>query len=94
MISYDRGREALVLRQFHVEGFANQYVLVADKSTPARLAFASDNFENFSNRWRARETYEVLGPDEFTATFELAAPDKPFEAYSKNHFRRSSAATR
>lgn len=94
MISYDRARRALVLRQFHVEGFVNQYAMSAEKSTPTRLVFESEGFENFSNRWRARETYDVLGPDEFTETFELAAPGKPFEVYSRNHFRRSSAAAR
>ena len=94
MISYDRARKALVLRQFHVEGFVNQYALDAASSTATRLVFESENFENFSNRWRARETYEVLGPDEFTETFELAAPDKPLEVYSTNRFRRSAAASR
>ncbi len=88
MLSYDRSRKTFVLRQFHVEGFVNQFAFAADKSTGARLVFESENFENFSNRWRARETYEILGPDEFTETFELAAPDKPFELYSRNHFKR------
>ena len=33
--SYDRARKALVLRQFHQEGFVNQYVLdTAERSTP------------------------------------------------------------
>ena len=50
--------------------------------------FESEWFENFNNRWKARETYEVAGPDEFTETFELAAPDKPYETYSVNRFTR------
>ena len=94
MISYDRARKVLVLRQFHVEGFVNQYVFNAEKSTPTRVVFDSENFENFSNRWRGRETYEILGPDEFVETFELAPPDKPFETYSRNHFKRSAGAGR
>jgi hypothetical protein len=89
-ISFDKGRKLLVLRQFHVEGFVNQFALNKELSSPARLVFDSENFENFSNRWRARETYEVLGPDEFIETFELAGPDKPFQAYSRNHFKRAS----
>ncbi len=88
-ISYDKARKLLVLRQFHVEGFVNQFVLNRDGSTPTRLVFDSENFENFSNKWRARETYDILGPDEFTETFELAPPDKPFETYSKNRFKRA-----
>jgi hypothetical protein len=86
--SYDKARKALVLRQFHVEGFVNQFSMSAEKSAPTKLVFESDGFENFSHKWRARETYEIAGPDEFTETFELAAPDKPFEVYSTNRFRR------
>jgi hypothetical protein len=87
-ISYDRGRKTLVLRQFHVEGFVNQFALSAEQSAPDKLVFMSEGFENFSNKWRARETYQIVGPEEFTETFELAAPEKPFEVYSRNHFKR------
>ena len=88
-ISYDKARKLLVLRQFHVEGFVNQFALNKELSVLPKLVFDSEGFENFSNRWRARETYEILGPDEFTETFELAAPDKPFQTYSRNHFKRA-----
>lgn len=89
MISFDRARKALVLRQFHVEGFVNQYVYSAEKSAPPqKLVFESEAFENLGRQWKARETYEVLGSDEFVETFELAAPDKPFETYGVARFRR------
>ena len=87
-LSDDRGRRTIVLRQFHLEGFVNQYALSAKKSTPNLLIFESVTFENFSNKWRGRETYEVLSPDEIIETFELAPPEKPFEVYSRNHLMR------
>jgi hypothetical protein len=87
-LSYDRIRKVLVLRQFHQEGFVNQYVLNAGASTPARLVFESERFENLDERFKAREIYEVLGPNEFTETFEIAEPGKPYVVYSKNHFHR------
>ena len=90
-MSYDKARKALVLRQFHVEGFVNQFVLNKDASTATKLVFDSENFENFSNKWKARETYDLIGPDEFIETFELAPPDKPYQTYSKNHFKRAAA---
>lgn len=90
-LSYDRARKLVVLRQFHVEGFVMQYVVNPSVSLPTKLVFESENFENFSNKWRARETYEILGPNEFTETFELAPPDKPFAVYSKNHFKRAGS---
>jgi hypothetical protein len=86
--SYDKNRETLVLRQFHVESFVNQYVFNKEASTPAKLVFDSEGFENFSNKWRARDTYDLIGPDEFTETFELAPPYQPFQVYSKNNLIR------
>lgn len=85
-ISYDRGRKRLVLRQFHVEGFVNQYVEGPESS--GRLVFVSEAIENIPAGWRARETYIVHGPDEFEEIFELAEPDKPFELYSRARLKR------
>ena len=77
-----------MFRQFHVEGFVNQFVMNREASTPARLVFESESFENFSNKWKARETYEIVGPDEFVETFELAPPDKPFQPYGVARLKR------
>ena len=87
--SYDKARKTLMLRQFHEEGFVLLYTLNAATSTATHLVFESVTFENFSNEWKARETYEVKSNDEFIETFELAAPGKEFQLYSHNHFRRS-----
>jgi hypothetical protein len=91
MISYDRERKTLVLRQFHVEGFVNLYALNRAASTPKRLVFESEHFENFNNAWKAKETYDIISEDEFIETFELAPPDKPFQLYSRNHLKREKA---
>lgn len=89
LISYDKKRKRIVLRQFHQEGFVNQYVLDSERSTAQRLVFVSESFENFDSRWRARETYDVLSKDAFTETFEIAPPEKEFSVYSKNEFTRT-----
>jgi hypothetical protein len=91
IISYDRQRKTLVLRQFHVEGFVNLYALNQTASTPERLVFESEHFENFDNSWKAKETSDIVSPDEFIETFELAAPGKSFEIYSRNHLKRASS---
>ena len=83
--SYDRTRKRLVLRQFHSEGFVNQYVQEAGE-TPV---FTSESIENIPAGWRARETYVVNGPDEFEEIFELAEPGKPFVLYSRARLKRS-----
>jgi hypothetical protein len=87
-ISYDRTRDALILRQFHQEGFVNQFVLVASSSSDKRLVFESESFENFPG-WRGRETYELISNDEFVETFELGEVGKPLKVYSRNRFTRS-----
>lgn len=88
--SFDKARKSLVLRQFHAEGFVNTFRR-ADPATgmPATVVFESESFENFSNSWKARETYEFISDDEFVETFELAPPGKPFSTYSRSHFKRS-----
>lgn len=88
LFSYDRERKVLVLRQFHQEGFVNQYVLNAAESKAGKLVFDSERFENFDNEWKARETYEIRSVDEFVETFELGEPGKTLEVYSENHFKR------
>jgi len=91
LLSYDRIRKVLVLRQFHTEGFVNQFAINTAASTASKLIFDSESFENLDSRFRSRETYEILGPNEFTETFEIAEPGKDFETYSKSHFRREGS---
>ena len=90
-LSYDKARKQLVIRQFHVESFVIQYAMTPSATTQNKVVFDSESFENLNSKWRARETYDILGPDEFTETFEISEPGKPFEVYSRNHFRRAAS---
>ncbi len=82
-ISYDKYRSTFILRQFHIEGFVNQYKLDSISTDGKRIVFISESIENIKAGWRAKETYQITGDKDFTETFELAPPDKPFEVYSK-----------
>jgi hypothetical protein len=93
LFSFDRARKRLVFRQFHVEGFVNQYVQDGE-SSPNRLVFTSESIENIPAGWRSRETYVVHGPDEFEEVFELAQGDKPFEVYSRARLKRVKSVHR
>ena len=88
LISYDSLRKTFVFRQFHKEGFVNQYVL--DQALPdgQAIVFTTETIENIPAGWRARETYQVVNADEFTEIFELAAPGKNFATYSRSQLRR------
>jgi hypothetical protein len=92
-ISYDRNRQALVLRQFQQEGSVNVYVLNEKESAGNVLVFDSENFENHDTGFRARETYEVYSSDEFIETFEVAEPGKQLDLYSRTRFTRVGRAT-
>lgn len=87
-ISYDKSLKRLKLRQFHIEGFVNTYRQADPVPEGGPLVFESESFENFSNSWKARETYDFVSDDEFLETFELAPPSKPFEVYSKTRLKR------
>jgi len=88
LFSHDRARRMLVMRQFHVEGFVNQYAMSAAADFERGFVFESEGFENLAAGWKARERYEKVSADEFVEIFELAAPGKEFEVYSRTHFRR------
>lgn len=87
IFSSDSARKTLVFRQFHVEGFVNQYVLEG-AADGAPLVFVSEAIENIPLGWRARETYRLIGADELEEVFELAAPGQPFELYSRSRLTR------
>lgn len=82
-ISFDKLRKAHVLRQFHVEGFVNQYRLVSISEDRKTLVFLTESIENIPAGFRARETYQLISENEFIEIFELAEPGKDFELYSK-----------
>ena len=85
--SFDRSRKRIVFRQFHVEGFVNQYVEDPQR-TPSSIVFLSEAIENIPPGYRAKETYVIHGPDDLEEVFELAEPGKPFTVYSRTRLKR------
>ena len=88
MMSFDKARRQFVYRQFHVEGFVNQYALTSISADGKTIVFTSEGIENIPGGWRARETYKIISPDEFVEVFELAEPGKEFQVYSETRLRR------
>jgi hypothetical protein len=79
LMSYDRGRRKIVFRQFHVEGFINQYVLEEVSADGKTLVFVTEHVENGPPGFRARLTYKIKGDNEFAETFELAPAGAKFK---------------
>jgi hypothetical protein len=86
--SHDKIAQKLVLRQFHIEGFVNHYVLESISEDGRTLVFVTAAIENIPIGWRGRETYRIVSDDEFIETFALAEPGKEFATYSETRFRR------
>lgn len=82
-ISFDKIRKIFVLRQFHKEGFVNQYKQDTISSDGKRIVFISESIENIKPGWRAKEIYQIFGEKEFSETFELSPPGKNFTIYTK-----------
>ncbi len=81
-ISYDKMRKTFVLRQFHIEGFVNQYKLESISEDGKTITFVSEAIENIPEGFRAKEVYQLTSDTEFTETFSIAEPGKEFEVYS------------
>lgn len=92
IFSYDKARRAFILRQFHVEGFVNRYVLENAPADGKAFVFVSEAIENIPPGFRARLTYKPLDADSFEQTFDLAAPGQDFTCYSKGVMKRMKGA--
>lgn len=82
-ISYDKNLKTFRLRQFHIEGFVNEYLLDSISPDQKILLFVTESIENIPQGWRAKEAYRILSNTQLEETFELAAPQKDYEVYSK-----------
>jgi ABC-type glycerol-3-phosphate transport system substrate-binding protein len=83
-ITYDKERKTFMLRQAP----GNIYALNTDKSMANYLIFDSVPFENRDDNPAARASYEVISPDEFVETLELAEPGKELVERGRIHFKR------
>jgi hypothetical protein len=86
-VSFDRNRRKFVFRQFHIEGFVNQYVMTSDASSD-RIELTSEALENAPSGWKARETYTVENGG-LKHVFALAEKDETFETYASSTLKRA-----
>jgi hypothetical protein len=88
LISYDKARNLFVMREFHNEGYVNQYVLQPPADMSSELVFVTESIENISPGWRARTILRVTSEDSFRETFDLAGPEKEWACFITNEFTR------
>ena len=87
--SYDRERETFVLREFHIEGYVNQYVLESWDPAAKKLVFLTEATENVPQGMQARTTYEILDDNRFRETFELLLPDGAWACFITSELTRT-----
>jgi hypothetical protein len=81
-ISYDKMRKTFIFRQFHGEGFVNEYKLDSISTDKKTIVFISETIENIPAGWRAKEVYTISDKG-IREVFYLAQPGKEFEEYTK-----------
>jgi len=86
LFSQDHARKTIVLREFHGEGFVNQYSL---RESGSRLVLLAEAIENIPPGWRARLTLTPQGQDTFLEEFDLAGPGKDLEPYVIGRWMRA-----
>lgn len=74
-----------MLRQFHGEGFVNEYTPEGDAKS---LEFVTVKIENIPAGWKAKEVYRVISADEIEETFSVAQPGKEFVVYLRTVLKR------
>lgn len=87
LFSYDRARKTIVLRQFHAEGFVNQYVCVQKQEG---TVCETEAIENIAPGWKARVSWRQAEGGELVETFELAAPGKEYSIYSTARLKKKN----
>ena len=53
-LSYDKVRKTFVFRQFHIEGFVNQYVLESISPDGKTIIFVTESIENIPKGYRCQ----------------------------------------
>jgi len=86
ILSFNSNDSSIILREFHVEGFTNIYVLNKQESTDSNFTFVTREIENNPGNWLARLTINVISDKEFLEIFEIARDGKIFKQWLKNHW--------
>ena len=84
IISFDKTREKFVFRQFHSEGFYNQYILNDTLSNPKFLVFETEFIENFVDGGTARFTIILISENKIETVFDVGFPGREMTCYGKN----------
>ncbi len=83
-ISYDKNRSMIVFRQFHIEGYITQYVLVDSLSSDKILVFETEAIENFVPGGKARWTIKRTGDNQIETIFDVSFGESGYTCFGNN----------
>jgi len=89
IFSYDNIRKKYIVRQLNSEGYINKFVLDSISTDTTTFIFLTEEMENVPDGYRARLTYIIQNEDEFTEKFELAPPNKDYQLFLHNFWKRT-----
>ncbi len=87
VFSYDTSQKKILWRQFHSEGFVNEYTLDSVSADGKTLEFVTTHIENLPG-FRAKKQYRIVSDGEIDETFLLAPPGKDFDTYTVSQLKR------
>jgi len=88
IISFDSARKKFVFRQFHVEGFVNQYLLNDSLSSKNSFVFETENIENFVPGGTSRFTINIKSDTEIETLFDVGFPGKEMACFGNNQLTK------
>lgn len=86
IFSYNSNTSKIVLREFHVEGFANIYELNKELSNESKFVFITREIENNPGNWKAKVIIEKVSDTEFTEYFQIAMDGENYTPFLKNQW--------
>lgn len=87
-ISYDKIRDTYVFRQFNIEGYVNQYILVDSLSDDKKWVFETEIIENFVPGGKTRWTLVKISDLEIETIFDVSFPGKEYACFGTNRMRK------
>jgi len=87
-ISYDESRKLIIYRQFNIEGYINQYILVDSLTTDNELVFVTETIENFIPGGKAKWTIKKISADKIETIFDVYFPKRGYSCMGTNSLTR------
>jgi hypothetical protein len=83
-ISYDKDRDLILFRQYHIEGYVTSYLLVDSLSNDSQLIFLTESIENFVPGGSARWTINKISDNHIETVFDVSFPNRGYTCFGIN----------